>query len=54
MARDLLSDGNADEDVAYGQVVYAVETIRGLGAQAYFLSPRIRAEFNESASPTKR
>ena len=43
-----------DEDVAYGQVVYAVETIRGLGAQAYFLSPRIRAEFNESASPTKR
>jgi biopolymer transport protein ExbD len=43
-----------DEDVAYGQVVYAVETIRGLGAQAYFLSPRIRAEFNESASSTKR
>jgi len=43
-----------DEDVAYGQVVYAVDTIRGLGAQAYFLSPRIRAEFNQSASPTKR
>jgi len=43
-----------DDDAAYMQVLYAVETIRGLGAQAYFLSPRIRAEFNESASPTKR
>ena len=35
-----------DDDVAYGQVVYAIDTIRGLGAQAYFLSPRIREEFN--------
>jgi len=43
-----------DDDAAYMQVLYAVETIRGLGAQAYFLSPRIRAEFNQSASPTKR
>jgi len=40
--------------VAYGQVVYAVETIRGLGAQAYFLSPRIRDEFSKQADPTKR
>jgi len=43
-----------DEDVAYGQVVYAVDTIRGLGAQAYWLTPRIRAEFNQQPSPTKR
>ena len=43
-----------DEDVAYGRVVYAVDTIRGLGAQAYFLSPRIRDEFSKQADPTKR
>jgi len=43
-----------DEDVAYGQVVYAVDTIRGLGAQAYFLTPRIRAEFNQPQNLTKR
>ena len=43
-----------DEDVGYGQVVYAVDTIRGLGAQAYFLSPRIRADFNQPQNLTKR
>lgn len=43
----------ADDEVAYGEVVYVIDTIRGLGAQAYWLTPRVRDEFSQ-AQRTKR
>lgn len=41
----------ADDDVAYPQVVYAIDTIRGLGAQAYWVTPRVREELKHDANP---
>jgi biopolymer transport protein ExbD len=36
----------ADDDAAYGQVVYAVDAIQGLGAQAYWITPHVRDELS--------
>ena len=36
----------ADENVEYARAVYAMDTIQGLGAQVFWLTPRVREELN--------
>jgi biopolymer transport protein ExbD len=38
----------ADDDVAYGGAVFAMDTIRGLGAQVVLMTPRAREELKTS------
>ena len=44
----------ADDDVAYGEAVYAIDTIQGLGAQVYWITPQVRQELNSGATPTRQ
>jgi biopolymer transport protein ExbD len=37
----------ANDDIAFAQAVYAIDIIRGLGAQVYWITPRVRAELEK-------
>lgn len=39
----------ADDDSGYGQCVYAVDTIKGLGADLIWITPGMRKEWNRAA-----
>jgi biopolymer transport protein ExbD len=41
----------ADQDCAFGDVVYVMDTIKGLGAQVYWITPRVRDELNANPNP---
>ena len=41
----------ADDDVEFSRVTFVFGTIKGLGAEVYWITPRIREEWNRSSSP---
>jgi biopolymer transport protein ExbD len=44
----------ADDNIDFRQAAYAIDTIQGLGAQVYWITPRVRQELNSGANPASQ
>jgi biopolymer transport protein ExbD len=44
----------ADKDSAYGDAIYSIDTIQGLGAEVFWITPRVREELNAPSALANR
>jgi biopolymer transport protein ExbD len=44
----------ADKDSTYGDAIYSIDAIQGLGAEVFWITPHVRAELDRASALAKR